>query len=240
MLGPESYFLLHDGRPYSRDEYYANPQEFESVFGDRIAPYLTTLINGAGWKPGFPRIMTNVDMSRLVDASGVPTKLVAVQDITCDIEGNLEFMNQHSTIDQPHYLGPGAVTLSAIDILPTELPRDASEHFSERLLPYIRQLAGDSRDPTLEESLDRATIVRSGTLTQPHTWLQSKVEAYRASFGSRDLSTRPRPEQRSVKKKVLLLGSGLVAGPAVEVFAARPDVHLIIGGALVDLSWKSC
>lgn len=31
------------------------------------------------------------------------------------------------------------------------------------------------------------------------------------------------------KKKVLLLGSGLVAGPAVDVFAARPDVHLIIG-----------
>lgn len=28
---------------------------------------------------------------------------------------------------------------------------------------------------------------------------------------------------------MLLLGSGLVAGPAVDVFAARPDVHLIIG-----------
>lgn len=35
--------------------------------------------------------------------------------------------------------------------------------------------------------------------------------------------------RRGGKKKVLLLGSGLVAGPAVDVFAARPDVHLIIG-----------
>jgi alpha-aminoadipic semialdehyde synthase len=31
------------------------------------------------------------------------------------------------------------------------------------------------------------------------------------------------------KKKVLLLGSGLVAGPAVEVFDDRGDVELVIG-----------
>jgi alpha-aminoadipic semialdehyde synthase len=40
----------------------------------------------------------------------------------------------------------------------------------------------------------------------------------------------PRPALLNQKKKrVLLLGSGLVAGPAVDVFVARGDVELLIG-----------
>ena len=34
------------------------------------------------------------------------------------------------------------------------------------------------------------------------------------------------------KKKVLLLGSGLVAGPAVDVFVSRGDIELVIGMSL--------
>lgn len=37
---------------------------------------------------------------------------------------------------------------------------------------------------------------------------------------------------REEKKKVLLLGSGLVAGPAVDVFVSRGDVELVIGTSL--------
>jgi hypothetical protein len=43
------------------------------------------------------------------------------------------------------------------------------------------------------------------------------------------VDTKRTGEARPTRKKVLLLGSGLVAGPAVEVFAARKDVHLAIG-----------
>lgn len=31
------------------------------------------------------------------------------------------------------------------------------------------------------------------------------------------------------RKKVLLLGSGLVAGPTVDVFVSRGDIELVIG-----------
>ena len=34
------------------------------------------------------------------------------------------------------------------------------------------------------------------------------------------------------KKKVLLLGSGLVAGPAVDVSVSRGDIELVIGMSL--------
>lgn len=87
-----------------------------------MAPYLTTLINGAGWKAGFPRVISNTDMDGLIQTSkgGVP-KLAAIQDVTCDMKGNLEFVDRHCTIDEPHFVGPAGILISTIDILPTEL-----------------------------------------------------------------------------------------------------------------------
>ena len=55
----------------------------------QIAPYLTTLINGAGWQNGFPRVITNADMEGLIQQSGGKPKLVAIQDVTCDIRVGL-------------------------------------------------------------------------------------------------------------------------------------------------------
>lgn len=61
-------------------------------------------------------------MDALIGASpgGVP-KLAAIQDVTCDMKGNLEFIDRHCTIDLPHYVGPAGILISTVDILPTEL-----------------------------------------------------------------------------------------------------------------------
>ena len=52
----------------------------------QIAPYLTTLINGAGWKADFPRVMTDEDIEGLIQRSHGAPKLAAVQDVTCDLK----------------------------------------------------------------------------------------------------------------------------------------------------------
>lgn len=75
------------------------------------------------------------------------------------------------------------------------------------------------------------------------------VEAYRSTaakyvpVGRSSSSGRSAIPQRPTKKKVLLLGSGLVAGPAVEVISARKDIELGIGKfGLRDkplLDWES-
>ena len=75
-----------------------------------------------------------------------------------------------------------------------------------------------------QETLDRATIVRAGALTADHQWLQPRVDELRGGSSAADT-----PAGQARQQKVLLLGSGLVAGPAVEVFAARSDVRLVIG-----------
>nr|XP_019010907.1 alpha-aminoadipic semialdehyde synthase [Kwoniella pini CBS 10737]OCF49688.1 alpha-aminoadipic semialdehyde synthase [Kwoniella pini CBS 10737] len=229
MIPTSSFIVGQDGLQFDRMGYYQSPEKYKSVFADKIAPYLTTIINGVGWSSKFPRTISNSDLASLLGSSGEKQKLVAVQDITCDKEGGLEFVDQFTTIDNPYFEGPGGMLISSIDILPSELAADASSHFSSKILPYVRRaLFPDSQgDKAAEEdTLNKAKIVEQGKILEPHSWLLPKVEAWKSSVTNGHSSNST--DATSQPKKILLLGSGLVAGPAVEVFAARPDVHLSI------------
>ena len=130
----------------------------------------------------------------------------------------------------------------SVDILPTALPLEASRTFCDGVLPYVRNALGveseDDKKKDVKEALERATIASGGKLRERHIWLKDMVDKYRkdevrskegnnAMLASDQLSSRDvRPAQR---KKVLLLGSGMVAGPTVEEICKRPDVELVIG-----------
>lgn len=64
--------------------------------------------------------MTNAETDTFL-AEHPNQKWVAVQDITCDVEGALEFMNHYTTIDEPVFEGPGGILIGSTDVLPTEL-----------------------------------------------------------------------------------------------------------------------
>lgn len=163
-------------------------------------------------------------------------------------------VDRATTIDTPYFEGPAGILINTIDILPTELgewlgnsptvpcayhtAKDASEHFSKCLLPYVKHMSDPaSTDKATQESLERATIVKEGRLTADHQWLQPRVDELRAASSKSAVTSSSRPQ----KQRVLLLGSGLVAGPAVEVFAGRPDVHLVIGKlSLLALAMRPC
>lgn len=117
----------------------------------------------------------------------------------------------------------GSTDLSAVD---------ASSHFSSRILPYVeRLLSGQDTDDDIAATLNRAKIVDGGQITADHSWLAPRVEAWRntktATPSQSSVPTRLPPK----KKRVLLLGSGLVAGPAVDVLEHRGDIELVIGKA---------
>jgi len=167
--------------------------------------------------------------------------LAAVGDISCDIGGGLEFVSRATTIDSPSYDVNG-VTVVAVDILPASLPRDASIHFSGKLLRYVRSIVKEYKGTKGEdaEAVTRATIASEGRVQPGREWLAQKVEVWRSSQSSQIEDKRPGPDissgndgkiRRKVerKKRVLVLGSGMVAGPAVDELAARPDVELIVG-----------
>ena len=171
-------------------------------------------------------------------------RLAAVGDISCDVGGGLEFVSHATTIDSPSYDVNG-VTVVAVDILPASLPRDASVHFSSKLLRYVRSVVNEYRgfkeeDAEAGDALKRATIASEGRIQPGHEWLAEKVEVWRVSQRSRTASKRTPSDTSSEnddrmrrvaerKKRVLVLGSGMVAGPAVDELAARSDVELIVG-----------
>ena len=181
-----------------------------------------------GWNVGFPRLLTTSQLA-------LAKRLAAIGDISCDIGGGLEFVSRATTIDAPSFDVDG-VTVVAVDILPASLPRDASVHFSERLLRYVRSVVNDykgANDEDVEASnaLKRATIASHGRLEKRHEWLAPKVEAWRATQESRRVDTSGIGGSGGyvAKKRVLVLGSGMVAGPAVDQLAGRPDIELIVG-----------
>jgi alpha-aminoadipic semialdehyde synthase len=169
-------------------------------------------------------------------------RLAAVGDISCDIGGGLEFVSRATTLDSPSYDVNG-VTVVAVDILPASLPRDASIHFSEKLLRYVRSVVNGYKgikgeDVEAGDALKRATIANEGRLQPGREWLAEKVEAWRTAQAEQTESKRPASVNDDRmrlegaggrKKRVLVLGSGMVAGPAVDELASRSDVELIVG-----------
>ncbi|KAJ7696052.1 Saccharopine dehydrogenase-domain-containing protein [Mycena rosella] len=251
---PQDYLKRLDGNEYDRDHYYEHPQVYRSTFSTDIAPYLTLFLNGVGWAPSYPRLMTSVDLietlSRAKAIGGA--RFTNIGDISCDPGGGLEFLPRSSTLSSPFYkTRPSAlpdylpsIQMMAVDILPASIPFDASEHFSNALLPYLGTLIDRYRSTkwgVLGPALDRATIAAEGRLAEKHYWLQESVTKFRAE-GPPIVATPPAAPVEVTsddggvvigsmgvgKKKMLLLGTGMVAGPAVEEIARRVDVELII------------
>lgn len=132
----------------------------------------------------------------------------------------------------------------SVDILPTALPLDASEAFSNSCLPYIRALvrqykvgADNTGFEREVQALNRAKVAEGGELVGKHEWLQEKVKTIQ---DSQDRTvTQPSPASgelsssaaqiQAQRKTVLLLGSGMVAKPAVDELCSRDDINVIIG-----------
>jgi len=170
------------------------------------------------------------------------------------MQGGLEFLTKATTLSQPFYktrpptLPPHlpSVQIMSVDILPTSIPLDASKSFSSALEPYLTDLIGYMTNPTLDgtlpPTLERATIASRGVLADKHKWLQPSVDEFRKAGQEEETvpdemsleSAKPRKTEPTTtghirKKKILMLGSGMVAAPAVDFIAQRSDVELIIG-----------
>ncbi|GJJ14359.1 hypothetical protein Clacol_008623 [Clathrus columnatus] len=264
VSSPENYLVPSDGssKPFNRSDYYSRPSDWKSIFHEKVAPYTTLLINGAGWQPGFPRLMTNEQLAFTRQESHRHSRygrFRTIADVSCDVKGGLEFMNKSTTIDSPFYTAkpstipenrPG-VQIMSVDILPTQIPEDSSKHFSNALMPYlrtiIRQYQGrvSENDRDYVQALNRATVAQNGELQGTFKWLYEPLsEHVRSSNGGSleipavddnkqvpefsFLDTTPKTEGIKKTKNILLLGSGMVARPAIEEIAKHKDIRLLV------------
>lgn len=174
-----------DLEPFDCQRYYDCPDNFRPIF-ERHLPHLSVLINGIYWDERYPRLVTVDALRRLTEAGHL--RLHVIGDISCDIEGAIECTVKATEPGQPVFVydpltsairdgheGPGVVVM-AVDILPSELPRDASESFSAVLQAHIPAIAAADYSTSFEElalppEIKRAVIVHRGELTPAYRHL---------------------------------------------------------------------
>lgn len=175
-----------DGSRFDLQDYYTNPEKYFSVF-DKYIPFSSIIVNAIYWDSRYPRFLTK-DFFKNLYSKGIP-KIKVIGDISCDINGAVEFTEYVEEPDKPCYVyeplknnfrfgleGNGPVIV-AIDILPSELPRDASIYFSNILKKFLPDVLGsvypeDFKKCNLPEFLKKAVIVYKGSLTENYKYLE--------------------------------------------------------------------
>ncbi|KAA3618697.1 MAG: hypothetical protein DWQ05_06965 [Calditrichaeota bacterium] len=175
------------GTPFVEKDYFANPGNYHAIF-ENYVEHLTIIINGNFWAPGLPKILTKSFIKKLFSQPKKPLIRV-VGDISCDIEGSVEFNLQATKSDNPVYVylpeknkiefgvhGNGPIVL-AVDKLPSEIPREAASEFGNALSPFVPDMANCNFEVTFENlnlpmPIKNAIITHRGELTPKYKYLQ--------------------------------------------------------------------
>ena len=184
MVEPVSPQAADSG--FDLQDYYQHPEKYQGVF-ERYIPHLTVLVNAIFWSAKYPRLATKAYLKTLF--SGAKPRLRVIGDISCDVEGAIECTVKATDPGNPVFVydpltanvvdgheGPGVVVV-AVDILPSELPREASVDFSRILKPFIPAIAAADFSAPFEASnlppeIKRAVIAYRGRLTPDYEYIQ--------------------------------------------------------------------
>ena len=181
QLHSEDYYRSKDGAPFSNQEFYHHPENFDCNFAssNSFAGLCDLLIHCTFWDPKAAVLFTKEQMR------DPKFRISVIADVTCDINGSIPSTSRASTIDEKFYgynpnterieepFAPSTITVMAIDNLPCELPRDASEgfgkHLMERVMPFLIK-----EDDGL---IARATIAKDGVLQPKFEYLGDWVKS---------------------------------------------------------------
>lgn len=172
------YNKRKDGKPSEKYDFYNNPTEYTSDFA-RFANVSDIFMAGHFAGNDAPVILSR-EMLLSKD-----NKIRVIADVSCDVDGPIESTIKASTIAEPIYgylpsehkevdiFHPSAIVVMAVDNLPCELPKDASEGFGEMFMEHvIPAFFNGDKDGILQ----RAKMTENGQLTERFKYLQSYVE----------------------------------------------------------------
>lgn len=167
-----------DGNVIDMFDFFDNPTEYISDFM-RFSKVSDVYIAGHFYGDGAPYLFTRED------AKSPNFAIKVVADVSCDIDGPVASTIRASTIADPIYgynpqtetevdfMDTNAIAVMAVDNLPCELPKDASDGFGENFSKYvIPAFFNDDKDGILE----RARMTKNGTLTPRYDYLQDYVD----------------------------------------------------------------
>jgi alanine dehydrogenase len=172
------YNKRKDGKLINNSDFYNNPEAYESNFM-RFAKVTDFFIAGHFYGDGAPYLFTRAD------AKQPDFNIKYVADISCDVDGPVASTIRASTIAEPvygynpitetevDYKANNAIVVMAVDNLPCELPKDASEGFGEMFLEnVIPAFFNNDKDGVLA----RAKMTENGKLTERFSYLQDYVD----------------------------------------------------------------
>lgn len=180
---------LDSNKEFELQEYYNHPERFKSKF-EQYIPHMTILMNCMYWDDKYPKIVTKDYLENLFEKEN--PKLVVIGDVTCDPDGSIECTHKGTEIENPVFVynpltrkptmgfkGDGILVM-AVDILPSELPREASQTFSDALIGFMPEIASaDFNVPTEELKLPypikKALILHNGELTSDYQYLNKYI-----------------------------------------------------------------
>ncbi len=178
QIDVDEYNKRKDGVRGNKADFFKNPKEYLSNFY-RFAKVTDFYIAGHFYGQGAPYLFTRED------AKQPDFKIKVVADVSCDIDGPVASTIRPSTIAEPiygydpqteretNYKNKSAIAVMAVDNLPCELPRDASEGFGEAFLKnVIPAFFNGDKDGVLH----RARMTRNGKLTERYSYLQAYVD----------------------------------------------------------------
>ena len=167
-----------DGKNTTNTHFYNNPEAYVSDFM-RFAAVTDFFIAGHFYGNGAPYLYTREN------AKEAKFNIQFVADISCDVDGPVASTLRASTIADPiygynpqtekevNYKDTDAIVVMAVDNLPCELPKDASEGFGEMFLEHVIPAFFNTDEDGV---LERAKMTENGKLTARFSYLQDFVD----------------------------------------------------------------
>lgn len=172
------YNKRKDGQIINNSDFYKHPEKYDANF-IRFAKVTDYFIAGHFYGNGAPYLFTRAD------AKATDFNIKFVADISCDVDGPIASTLRASTIADPIYgynpftesevdfKDENVIVVMAVDNLPCELPKDASEGFGSMFMEYvIPAFFNDDKEGVLA----RAKMTEKGKLTPRFSYLQDFVD----------------------------------------------------------------
>lgn len=157
-LDVHDYYMKADRTDFDKKAFFENGMGHISTF-NRYLQVADLYIACHYWDASSPFIISRHDLKE----PGIKTSVIS--DISCDIDGPIASTIRPSTIANPLYgydpetesevdfMQEGSIGVQAVDNLPCELPKDASEDFGNSLIEVVfPALFGEDPDRIIERA----------------------------------------------------------------------------------------
>lgn len=176
-LTSEDLVKRKDGGEFNKAEYYDQPDDYEANFA-RFYDKISFLVQCMYWEPKYPKVVIEEELCAA--AKDPSMKFMGLTDISADYEGSIGITRHFLEIEDPFRLytpekkafkqtigefKEGDILFHCVDHLPAELPVEASNHFGEKLIPFIEALAKSNFDTPFDQQEDYAETIKNAVIT---------------------------------------------------------------------------